>query len=75
MSLPPIRQLASAYQVDPRQVSRWKTHGIDIYDPAQVLESLAGQRRPGKTLDRLLQPGELERTSQLIHNLFTTPKS
>jgi hypothetical protein len=75
MSRPTDTAIAEVYQVHRRQVTRWRTHGIDIYDPAQVLESLAGQRRPGKTLDRLLQPGELERTSQLIHKLFTTPKS
>ena len=75
MSRPTDTAIAEVYQVHRRQVSRWKAKGIDVMNSAQVIQSLARQSRPGKTLDRLLVPGELERTSQAIHNLFTTPKS
>jgi hypothetical protein len=71
MSRPTDTAIAEVYQVHRRQVSRWRAKGIDAMNPPQVIESLARQSRPGKTLDRLLQPGELERTSQLIHKLFT----
>ena len=71
MSAPTITKIAEIYHVHPRQVNRWRSAGFDITDPAKLAESLAGQRRPGKTLDRLLVPGELERTSQAIHKLLT----
>jgi hypothetical protein len=75
MSRPKITALSACYGVHPKQVRRWRDRGIDIFRPDHVLEAVASQNRPGKTLDRLLAPGELERTSQLIHNLFTASKS
>jgi hypothetical protein len=75
MSVPNDAAIAHAYRVHPRQLSRWRDKGFDILDPAKLAESLASQHRPGKTLDRLLEPGALESTSQAIRKLFTTPKS
>jgi hypothetical protein len=75
MSVPHDAALAKIYLVHPRQVSRWRHNGFDILDPAKLAESLASPHRPGKTLDRLLEQGALESTSQAIHKLLTTPKS
>jgi hypothetical protein len=75
MSVPHDAAIARVYRVHPRQVSRWRDKGFDILDPAKLAESLASQHRPGKTLNRLLEPGALDAVSKDIHNLLTTPKS
>jgi hypothetical protein len=75
MSRPSSAAIARIYSVHPRQLARWKAAGFNILDPVKLAESLAAQHRPGETLDRLLAPGELERTSQLIHKLLTPSKS
>jgi hypothetical protein len=71
MSLPAITELAKVYHVHPRQVNRWRSAGFDILDPAKLAEALAGQQRPGATLEKLTAPGALESTSQAIHKLLT----
>jgi hypothetical protein len=75
MSVPHDAAIARVYRVHPRQLARWKAAGFDILDPVKLAESLAAQHRPGKTLDRLLEPGALDAVSKDIHNLLTTPKS
>jgi len=71
MSRPTITDLAKTYGVHRRQLTRWRDRGIDIFRPDHVLDAIARQNRPGAVLDRLLVPGELERTSQAIHKLLT----
>ncbi len=75
MSRPSDTALAACYGIHRRQLRRYQDRGIDVLRPECVLEAVAAQNRPGAVLDRLLAPGELERTSQLIHNLFTASKS
>jgi hypothetical protein len=71
MSHPSSAAVAQIYGVNRRQVHRWKVAGLDPLDPVKLAESLASQARPGAVLERLLAPGELEKTSQAIHKLFT----
>lgn len=66
----PQNKLAGVYQVDPAQLSRWKTaDGIDVSDPDDLVRHLALKGRPGALFDRLTAPGGIELAKQRIEEL------
>jgi len=60
------KTIAKVYGVSPRQARRWIANGLPVEDPTAMAIHLAGQRNPGRTLDRLASAERLERLLDVL---------